>query len=306
MNRKPYEVPAVELPTLGLIFANYLFWSLLVLYGHHFNSVIWILLMGVMTTLSLSIMHEVVHGHPTQNKFINRMLLLIPIGWIFPYERFRDTHIEHHETGNLTDPFDDPESWYLTQDAWANTNKIWKNLLIFNNTLLGRILIGPVISLTRFYWSEIILMATNTKLRHYIARVWTFHVISVSLLVYCISVTSEVPLWQFAVAIYLGISLLLIRTFLEHQSAENQTERTVVIERCCPIAFLFLFNNLHIVHHAKPGVPWYRLPSFYRQNKNDFLTGDNHYMYSSYAEIFRKYFLRAKEPVCHPHSVYKR
>ena len=124
MNRNPYELPAVELPTLGLILANYLSWFLLVLYGHYFNSLVWILLMGVVTTLNLSIMHEVVHGHPTRNKLLNRLLLIVPIGWVFPFERFRDTHIEHHETGNLTDPFDDPESWYLAQDSWAESNGI--------------------------------------------------------------------------------------------------------------------------------------------------------------------------------------
>ena len=306
MNRNPYELPAVELPTLGLILANYLSWFLLVLYGHYFNSLVWILLMGVVTTLNLSIMHEVVHGHPTRNKLLNRLLLIVPIGWIFPFERFRDTHIEHHETGNLTDPFDDPESWYLAQESWTESNGVKKAMLTFNNTLFGRMLIGPIISLGRFYWSELLLMVTNKKLRSYLIGVWAFHTTSILLLMYVIKIVSGVPAWQFAVAVYLGISLLLIRTFLEHQAAEDQSERTVVIEQCCPIAFLFLFNNLHIVHHAQPGVPWYRLPSFYKHNKNNFLTGDNHYMYSSYAEIFRKYFFRAKEPVSHPHVVFKR
>ncbi len=306
MNRNPYELPAVELPTLGLILANYVSWFLLVIYGHYFNFLVWILLMGVVTTLNLSIMHEVVHGHPTRNKLLNRLLLIVPIGWIFPFERFRDTHIEHHETGNLTDPFDDPESWYLAQDSWAASNGIKKTLLTFNNTLFGRMLIGPIISLGRFYWSELLVMVTNGKIRSYLIGVWAFHITSILLLMYVIKSLSGVPAWQFAVAVYLGISLLLIRTFLEHQAAEDQSERTVVIEQCCPIAFLFLFNNLHIVHHAQPGVPWYRLPAFYKHNKNNFLTGDNHYMYSSYAEIFRKYFFRAKEPVSHPHVAFKR
>ena len=103
----------------------------------------------------MSITHEVVHFHPTRNSIINQLMIVLPIGWSIPFERFRDTHIEHHNTGELTDPFDDPESWYLAHCTWVNRNPVTRALLTFNNTLLGRMLIGPAIGLGRFYVGEI-------------------------------------------------------------------------------------------------------------------------------------------------------
>jgi fatty acid desaturase len=109
-----------------------------------------------------------------------------------------------------------------------------------------------------------------------------------------------VRFWEFAAAAYVGVSLILIRTFLEHQASEKEGERTVIIEDFGPLAFLFLYNNLHVVHHTRPGLAWYRLPSFYRRHRAQFIKRNNGYVYPSYWAIFRKYFLTRKEPVPHP------
>ncbi len=66
------------------------------------------------------------------------------------------------------------------------------------------------------------------------------------------------------------------------------------------LAFLFLNNNLHVVHHMHPRMPWYRLPGLYRANKARYLGRNGGYRYDSYAEIFRRYLFRAKDPVPHP------
>jgi fatty acid desaturase len=78
----------------------------------------------------------------------------------------------------------------------------------------------------------------------------------------------------------------------------------VVIEDRGPLAFLFLNNNLHVVHHMHPRVAWYRLPALYRARADHYLARNDGYRYASYAEVFRRHFLRAKDPV--PHPLWKR
>ncbi len=292
-----------EWQTIGLIAGCYAAWFLLILYGNRLPLGIWIVAMALTVTFYLSIVHEVVHGHPTPYPILNQMLVMLPIGWVFPYERFRDTHMQHHETGDLTDPLDDPESWYVYASDWDRTGRLVKNILIFNNTLLGRMMIGPMITLSRFAISEFgTFMACPAK-RLYLLRVWGVHMFLCIGLAAFVSVHVQLPMWYLPVAIYLGISVLLIRTFLEHQAVDNHLERTVIIEKCCPIAFLFLYNNLHALHHERPGIPWYRLPAVYRQQRERLCDLNNYYVYRSYGEIFRRYFLKPKEPVNHPLSM---
>ncbi|MFN6978595.1 MAG: fatty acid desaturase, partial [Gemmobacter sp.] len=62
----------------------------------------------------------------------------------------------------------------------------------------------------------------------------------------------------------------------------------------------FLNNNLHVVHHMHPNVPWYRLPALYAANRAHYRRRNDGYVYRSYAEVFRRYALRAKDPVAHP------
>ncbi|MEL7174203.1 MAG: fatty acid desaturase, partial [Pseudomonadota bacterium] len=99
---------------------------------------------------------------------------------------------------------------------------------------------------------------------------------------------------------YGGLSLLRIRTFLEHRAHERAAGRSVIIEDGGPLALLFLNNNLHALHHAAPRVAWYRLPALYRVRREEILRRNRGYRFGSYAEIFAAYFFRAKDPVAHP------
>ena len=74
----------------------------------------------------------------------------------------------------------------------------------------------------------------------------------------------------------------------------------MIIEDRGPLALLFLNNNLHVVHHMHPNVPWYRLPALYRARRAHYQRRNEAYVYRNYAEIFRRYFLSAKDPVPHP------
>jgi len=111
---------------------------------------------------------------------------------------------------------------------------------------------------------------------------------------------SPMPVWAYLLAAYLGLSLLKLRTFLEHQAHARASGRSVIIEDRGPLAFLFLNNNLHVVHHMHPTVPWYALPAVYRARKDHYLRRNGGYLFRSYGQIFRLYLWRAKDPVPHP------
>ena len=113
-------------------------------------------------------------------------------------------------------------------------------------------------------------------------------------------VAGQMPWWAFGLSVYGALAILKIRTFLEHRAHEDARGRTVVIEDRGPLALLFLNNNLHVVHHMHAMVPWYRLPRLYRENRQRYLSRNAGYRYASYAEVFRRYFWRAKDPVPHP------
>ncbi len=95
------------------------------------------------------------------------------------------------------------------------------------------------------------------------------------------------PVWAYLVAAYLGQSLFEDPHLAEHRAHEAARARTVVIEDRGPLALLFLNNNLHVVHHTHPQVPWYRLPALYRANRAHYLRRNDGYVFSSYAALFR-------------------
>lgn len=288
----------IEWPTVLLIVACYVGWFGLAVSGHVVHPVLWIVAMALLTTLYWSLVHEAVHHHPTDKPWINRLAVAIPVGWVYAYDRFRDGHLRHHATGALTDPFDDPESFYLPVLRWRSLGGAVRLLLVFNNTLFGRMLVGPAITGWRMIVGDVRTLAGPDRFR--ILAEWLLHIVLVGALVLVVGRISSVSPWWFAAAAYLGVSILLIRTFLEHQASENAGERTVIIEDNGPLAFLFLYNNLHVVHHTRPGLAWYRLPGFYKRHRAQFIRRNNGYVYDSYWQIFRQFFFRAKEPVPHP------
>jgi len=63
-------------------------------------------LTAVLITLHSSLQHEIVHGHPTRWRGVNRLLAIVPLSLWLPYERYRQTHQQHHIDQRLTDPLD--------------------------------------------------------------------------------------------------------------------------------------------------------------------------------------------------------
>ena len=284
---KPWEwqtllVAAAIYLAFGLLTLNHaaLPWWLLVLAG------------GYLTAWHGSLQHEVVHGHPTPSPALNEMLVF-PSLWLWlPFRLYRDSHLKHHDTGVITDPVDDPESYYVSPAEWNSYGRLRKLFLIANNTLAGRLLFGPVMCVKALLVAEARRFAGGDFSS---AGAWMMHAAGCALVLAWVVGVCGMSVWEYvAWFAYPGVSFTLLRSFAEHQASFDSEERTVMV-KCGPVmSLLYLNNNLHSLHHAEPDVAWYRLPARARACPRD------KYVFRGYAEIATRYLLRAKEPVRYP------
>lgn len=285
-----------EWPTFALIAACYALWLIAI-----FGVAVWSLwlavpMMGVVAALHSSLTHEALHGHPFRAKWLNEALMALPLTLFIPYNRFRDLHLAHHQDANLTDPYDDPESNYLDPAVWIRLPRWQRWVYQANNTLLGRMVLGPIIGQLAFLRDD---WRGAVRGDRDIWLAWALHLPGVAAVLWIVA-QSAMPVWAFVLSAYLGLALVKIRTFLEHRAHEKSRARTVIVEDRGLLAFLFLNNNLHVVHHINPAAPWYRLPALYRRGKERYQACNEAYVYRSYGQVFRQYFWRAKDPVEHP------
>lgn len=286
-----------EWPTLGLI----VFCSAAILYlslaSQAWPTWLVVVLLSVMLALHSSLQHEVLHGHPFAKAWLNELLVCIPFGLFVPYRRFRDTHLEHHIDERLTDPYDDPESNYLDPAVWVQLPQWQRKLLRFNNTLSGRLLVGPAIGMWSFYRKDCSAMCAGDRA---IIHAYLVHGITLAPWLFALNVAGSLSALAYGLAAYLALSLLRVRTFLEHRANPSVPGRTVVIEDRGFFAFLFLNNNYHLVHHMHPRVCWFELPGLYDSQRERYLQRNGGYVYPHYRAVFSRYWRRAKDPVPHP------
>ncbi len=293
MRAKP---PVVEWPTLLLLIATYCVWMIGTTAAYGLHPVFGIVVTGISIAQFSSLQHEILHGHPFRSRRMNEALAFPALTLTVPYGRFRDTHLAHHHDPILTDPYDDPESNYLDPVVWARVPGWLKVIYRINNTLAGRVIVGSLLG--NFRW---LVMEWGGIRRNVpgVRRDWALHLAGLVPVVAWLWL-ADMPWWGYLLAAWIGHAFLKIRTFLEHRAHEIARARTVVVEDRGPLALLFLNNNLHVVHHMHPQVPWYRLPALYAANRDHYLRRNGGYLYRSYMDVFRAHFLRAKDPVPHP------
>ena len=288
----------IEWPTVFLMAATYGGFGFLT--WHHSSLPWWLLLTlgGYLVCLQASLQHEAAHGHPTPWAEINEALVF-PSLWLWmPYRIYRDTHLGHHCNERITDPLADSESYYLTPERWARMGRLPRLLAWAHNTVLGRLLLGPLFCIRRLYSSAAGKLMTG-DFRD--LKAWLLHGLGAGLVLVWVLWICRMPLASYlAFFVYPGIALTLLRSFLEHQAREEIGERSVLIEAGPVMSLLYLNNNLHALHHAEPGLAWYALPAHYRGQREALLAANGHYCYGSYLEVVRKFLLRPKESPVHP------
>ena len=141
-----------EWPTITLIVVVYVSFLIVTYFASLIPLWLSIALLAIVMAQHSSLQHEILHGHPFRNQRVSDLAASLAIGLLIPYQRFKQTHLQHHIDPQLTDPYEDPETNFLAPDDWQRTGRMKRAVLRFNNTLLGRMIFGPAISLWRLYF----------------------------------------------------------------------------------------------------------------------------------------------------------
>ncbi|CAN7652577.1 fatty acid desaturase [Pararhizobium sp. LjRoot238] len=289
----------LEWPTVilaGLIYGSFL---ALTFWWQQLPLVVVMLAGGWLIAWQGSLQHEVIHGHPTRNQAINDAIGSVPLSLWLPYSIYRDTHLVHHRDEFLTDPIDDPESAYVTKLAWQKMGRPGRWLADFNMTLLGRLTLGPAVMIFSFLISEWRHVRSGVKGR---ARIWAWHLGAILPVLAWVTVVCAMPLWLYLFGfVYIGAALTRLRSFAEHRYADDHEERTAIVEGSAILGLLYLYNNLHVLHHLRPGISWYRLPSVYSDNRDKLVSHNGGLVYRGYWDVARRFFLTRHDDPRHPH-----
>lgn len=297
----PSRLYSGEWPTWIVIVAVYGGW-LSILGAYHqalLNLPLATVLLAVWAAWFMSLQHELIHGHPTRSARVNALFGYAPLSVWYPYALYRDSHLLHHTDSTLTLPDIDPESTYISQARWDQAGPLKRRLLTVRKTFLGRLLLGPPWGVAALLASEWKTVARGDFRR---APMWLGHGALCVGMLYGIQHFAGIPAWYYLLAVtWPALSLASVRSFYEHRAQPMVPERTVINEGGWFTRVLFLNNNLHAVHHARPDVPWYSLPAFYRAQRATFLSHNgNFHVPGGYLQLLRQYAWRPVDAPAHP------
>lgn len=292
------EKSTIEGPTIGLAVFIYGGWALLTLFHARLPTALTALLGAWLIAWHSSLQHELLHGHPTSWSRVNHAIGFVPLSLWLPYSIYRTSHLAHHRAETLTDPLNDPESYYWTTQDWMSLSPLGRRLVRWQTTLAGRLTLGPAWSVGRLFARE--LGHGRENARRTIA-VWSAHLVGcAAVLTWIVGVCKMSPCFYLFGIVYPGTSLSLIRSFGEHRAAGAASERTAIVENATILGLLFLFNNLHVVHHQRPDLPWYRIPGWYRKHREALIAENGGRVYDGYFEIARRFLFKPHDAPVHP------
>ena len=205
------------------------------------------------------------------------------MGLVVPFATYRDIHLEHHRSPELTDPVLDPESFHVDAETWARCGPFRRSVLRFLRTLSGRMLLGPLLAAVLCGWR----LVTDARSAAGRGRLFA-HVVAVAIILAIVATAGMSP-WVFVVGVaWGGGALTMLRSFAEHRWTESGT-RTAVIQAGPAMALLFLNNNLHFTHHERPAEPWFRLPAIHRSSMAIARRPPVPAVYRGYTDVARRY-----------------
>jgi fatty acid desaturase len=287
-------------PTLLVAAAIYASW--LVLLASHRYVPRWITapLAGYVVQWHFSLQHEAIHSMRGIPRRLRRALVWPPIGIWFPFELYRRSHSQHHRDSYLTYPREDTESYYHEEEDWEDYGDLSRWLLIVNQTFLGRLFIGPLLRTPPFFIKEVgkIVAGDTANL-----GIWVRHLIGVALTLLLVSEIFDMAALQYLVEfVYPGLMLGMMRSFTEHRWGERASERTAVVESNWVFGLLFLWNNLHVVHHVFPTLPWWKVPRVWREHRVYIQAHNGGFVFRGYGEIAQRWLVTPNFIPIHPHS----
>lgn len=278
-----------EWPTILLAVGIHAAWLALTYFHAAVPLPLLALLGGAVVAWHGSLQHETIHGHPTGIRRIDAAIGSAPLSLWLPYAIYRRSHLAHHAAPHITDPLGDPESHYLARAG--GRAELFARL---EATLLGRMLLGPPIRLGRFLAAE---AARGYHEPLEVARDWLAHGLALLPLLFWLHWVGLSIGTYLLVFVYPGAAISLLRSFAEHRADADSRRRAAIIERPGIFGLLFLNNNLHAVHHARPELAWYNLPDHFREHRAIYAPAP---YYRSYGEVAHRFALAAQDDVVHP------
>lgn len=273
-------------------------WALLIGFHAELPWYVWGAPCIYIVALQFSLQHETIHAMRRVPVWLRTAIALPPLGLWLPYPLYNRGHSRHHRNIHITDPYEDPESFYHTSAAWQRIGPVWRAIHTVNQTLLGRVVIGPPVRLFRLAQREISLLISGDFSN---LPIWLWHVLMLALLFAYIDGVAHLAWWRYVVFIaYPAFGIGLIRSFYEHRWAPLPGQRVASVESNLFFGLLFLFNNLHVAHHLRPTIPWYALPGFYRANREKLLAHNAGYMFPGYGAIAARWLVRPVFRPIHP------
>ncbi|WP_394848466.1 fatty acid desaturase [Pendulispora brunnea] len=255
---------------------------------------------GLLVAWHGSFQHETIHGHPTPWRKVNAWFGSMPLSLWLPYGIYREQHEAHHRTPHLTDPLDDPESFYVSKETWAEMGALRRAFLHVNSTLVGRLVFGPPMVVVQFALGEVRLLLQGAFPRRRV-RAWLLHFAGLGVVFAWLGLVCHVSLAQYVLLfVYPGLGLTLLRSFIEHRPAAVPEHRVGIVEAGTLWSLLFLNNNLHVVHHEAPWVPWYELPALYRAQRRAVLESNGGFVFPGYLAVAARFAFRPKDSPVHP------
>jgi fatty acid desaturase len=292
------QIRRIEWPTIGLAAFIYGGWAALTFFQAELPPAFTALLGAWLIAWQSSLQHELLHGHPTPCPHINHAIAFAPLSLWLPYDVYRTSHLAHHRAETLTDPVQDPESFYWRDEDFGSLGSLGRRVVCWQTTLAGRLILGPAWAAGSLFARE---FAGARKNPRGALTVWGAHIVGcAAVLIWIVGVCKMSPWFYLFGIVYPGASLSLIRSFAEHRAAGAASERTAIVENAMILGPLFLFNNLHLVHHARPALPWYRIPGWYREHRAELIAANGGRVYDGYFEIARRFLFKPHDAPVHP------
>ena len=130
---------------------------------------------------------------------------------------------------------------------------------------------------------------------------WVEHLLWCVPVVLWVQVVCGMPLWVYVAAIVIPANgILLIRSFAEHRARPETRERIAIVEGSWILGPLFLFNNLHALHHEAPMIPWYRYNARYRRIRDRLIADNGGLVYCTYFDVARRFLFSPHDVIEHP------
>ncbi|RZL94811.1 MAG: fatty acid desaturase [Variovorax sp.] len=287
-----------ETPTLVLAGACYAAWGALIWWHALLPGWILFALGGYLAQLHSSLQHESIHAMRHLPRWLRRAVVWPPLNLWLPYALYHRGHSAHHVNFHLTHPDKDTESAYHSAPAWQSYGPVWRRIYSANQRLAFRLLAGPMLRLYTLARDESRRVRSGDFSHLWM---WSVHALGVAgVLSFVVGVCGMALSTYLLCFVYPGMMLGLLRSFTEHRWSDTPHARVAIVESNWWVGLMYLYNNLHHVHHRAPSMPWYEIPVHFRRHRAEVLQGNGHFYYRGYCEIARRYLFRPVFEPVHP------